>query len=299
MPDKNKSVLSSIRTRFERNKLGELLVQRGTLTPEQLREGLQNQKGSGKNLGHTLRDMGYVSNTQIRTTLFEQTAYRAIAAAFTIVIGLSSFGMTSTAKASTLSPQFQSMVHKAGYGGSRNTQNIAPTIKNFPRLFGTREVASRDISAFTKWTGILGKLDKVSFNDSKTEKFRNMPLTAKVAAVNEYVNQVRYIEDKTNFGKSDYWATPAEFFARGGDCEDFAIAKYAMLKELGVHESQMRLAIVQDKVKNIPHAVLIVYTDNGAMLLDNQIKRASQVASVDRYKPIYSINATGWWRHVS
>ena len=178
------------------------------------------------------------------------------------------------------------------------TQTIRPDVQSH-KLFGTREVASRDISAFTKWTDILNKLDRVSFNDVQTAQFKNMPLSAKVSAVNEYVNKTRYIEDKKNFGKSDYWATPAEFFARGGDCEDFAIAKYAMLKELGVLESQMRLAIVQDKIKNIPHAVLIVYTDQGPMLLDNQIKRTSQVASVDRYKPIYSINANGWWRHIS
>jgi len=296
MSDHKKSLLTAIRSRFERNKLGELLIQRGSLTPEQLREALKIQKDGGKNLGHTLRDLGYVSKTQIRTTLFEQAAYRGMAAIFTVMIGLSSFGMASTAKASTLSPQFQSMVHKASYGGKKR---VTPTARKSQKLFGTREVASQDISAFTKWTGILKKLDRVSFQDSKTEQFRHMSMVQKVSAVNDYVNQVRYIEDKDNFGQSDYWATPAEFFARGGDCEDFAIAKYAMLKELGVPESQMRVAIVQDKIKNIPHAVLIVYTNNGPILLDNQIKRASQVASIDRYKPIYSINANGWWRHLS
>ena len=280
----NKSFISSIRARFERNRLGELLVQRGKLTPEQLRIALNTQKETGQNIGHVVRDLNFVTMGQVRSTLFEQAAYRAIAATFTIVIGLSSFVMGSAAKASP-------------YGGGRTTQNIKPYVSQ--KLFGTREVASRDISAFKKWTGILGKLENVSFNNSQTEQFKNMPLSAKVAAVNEHVNKTRYIEDKNNFGKSDYWATPAEFFARGGDCEDFAIAKYAMLKELGVLESQMRLAIVQDKIKNIPHAVLIVYTDNGPMLLDNQIKKTSQVASVDRYKPIYSINANGWWRHIT
>jgi predicted transglutaminase-like cysteine proteinase len=297
----NKSFISSIRARFERNRLGELLVQRGKLTPEQLRIALNTQKETGQNIGHVVRDLNFVTMGQVRSTLFEQAAYRAIAATFTIVIGLSSFGMGSAAKASPYGAKSQftqtSMMHKASYGGGRTTQNIKPYVSQ--KLFGTREVASRDISAFKKWTGILGKLENVSFNNSQTEQFKNMPLSAKVAAVNEHVNKTRYIEDKNNFGKSDYWATPAEFFARGGDCEDFAIAKYAMLKELGVLESQMRLAIVQDKIKNIPHAVLIVYTDNGPMLLDNQIKKTSQVASVDRYKPIYSINANGWWRHIT
>lgn len=290
---------SHIRSRFERNRLGELLVQNGRLTPDQLRFVLKEQKKSGKTLGVVAQELGLVSKGQIRRTLFEQMAYRGIAASLTLILGLGSFGMISSAKASpnSVKNQYnQEMIHKASYGGL--DQNIAKP-DNPSQLFGSREVASSDISPFTKWTGVLKKLNRVSFKSGDTEKFRSMPLAKKVSAVNDYVNEVRYIEDKNNFGQSDYWATPAEFFARGGDCEDFAIAKYAILRELGVPESQMRLAIVQDKIKNIPHAILIVYTDTGPMMLDNQIKRASHASRINRYKPIYSINAEGWWRHLS
>jgi len=300
----NKSVISAIRARFERNRLGELLVQRGKLTPAQLHTALNAQKNSDKTLGHIIRDLGFVSKSQIRTTLFEQTAYRAIAAVFTLFIGISSFasgGMAKTQNLNNIKPQYgeNAMVYKAAYGGSRHQLNANPTARPSNKLFGTKEIASQDISAFKKWTDILNRLDRVSFNNAHTEAFRDLSISEKVSSVNDYVNKVRYIEDKDNFGKSDYWATPSEFFARGGDCEDFAIAKYAMLKELGIPENQMRLAIVQDKIKNIPHAVLIVYTDNGPMLLDNQIKTTSKVASVQRYKPIYSINSNGWWRHIT
>lgn len=30
--------------------------------------------------------------------------------------------------------------------------------------------------------------------------------------VNDYMNRTKYIQDNTNWGKSDYWATPVEFF---------------------------------------------------------------------------------------
>lgn len=297
-----KGIFMGLVSRFERNRLGELLVQRGRLTPAQLREALHAQKDSGETLGRILQSRGLVTHVQIRTTLLEQTAYRAIAACLTVFIGVASFHGGS-AKASSLNPrvQFQqqpaqqNLLQKVAY--QPKIQSVKP-LESYPQLFGTREVASKDISAFKKWTDILTRLDKVSFDTSKTMQFRGLPLAAKVAAVNDYVNKVRYIEDKKNYGKTDYWATPDEFFARGGDCEDFAIAKYAMLKELGVPETRMRLAIVQDKIKNIPHAVLIVYTDNGALLLDNQIKGTTRVASIDRYQPIYSINAGGWWRHL-
>ncbi len=296
----SKGFFNGIQVRFKRNKLGELLVQRGKITPEQLRNALCVQKETEQNLGSVLQDLYGVSKTSIRTSLFEQTAYRTMAASVTVLIGLSAFGMGSTVKANPYNTksQFQqtAMVHKASYNPRVN--QIRP-MKSHPRLFGSREVASSDISAFTKWTGILGRLDKVSFQEDRASMFQGLALEDKVEAVNDYVNKVTYIEDKNNFGKSDYWATPSEFFARGGDCEDFAIAKYALLKQLGVPESRMRLAIVQDKIKNIPHAVLIVYTDKGAKLLDNQIKEAQPVTRVSRYKPIYSINADGWWRHLS
>lgn len=300
---KKKGVFSHIRSRFERNRLGELLVQRGKMSSAQLHLALDKQKETGQNLGTVVTTLNYVSKNDIRTSLLQQAAYRAVAASLTIFIGLSAFGIgSSSAKAGPLTAksQFshQAKVYKAAYGGQDHLNKIqkAPSSQD---LFGTKEVASNDISAFKKWTGILNRLDKVSFDTSRSEQFRGMGLSSQVVAVNEYVNKFRYIEDKDNFGKNDYWATPSEFFARGGDCEDFAIAKYAMLKNLGVPENKMRLAIVQDKIKNIPHAVLIVYTDTGPMLLDNQMKSTKQVASVDRYKPIYSINATGWWRHLS
>lgn len=293
---------SKMRSRFKRNRIGELLVQRGKLTPHQLKQALEVQKSTGQNFGTIVTKLNYVTHNDIRTSLFQQTAYRIIVASLTLFIGLSTFGFgSSSAKAGSLNAksQFsqQGKIYKAAYGGQDHLNSFkqAPSQK----LFGTNEVASKDISAFKKWTEILNRLDNVSFDNSQMDQFRGMGMSSKVVAVNEYVNKFRYIEDKKNFGKSDYWATPTEFFARGGDCEDFAIAKYAMLKNLGVPENKMRLAIVQDKIKNIPHAVLIVYTNNGPMLLDNQMKSTKQVASVDRYKPIYSINASGWWRHLS
>jgi predicted transglutaminase-like cysteine proteinase len=293
------TLLSGFINRIERNKLGELLVQKGHLSPSQLRLALKHQKQFGGSFGQILKDMGIVSQSRIRKTLLEQMAYRGVAACLTVFIGLSTINIGQANANTTMKSQFQNqaMVHKAAFGAHRSLNNGIERPQQL--LFGSQEIASADISAFTKWTDALAKLDHIQFADSKLDQFRNMSVMGKVTAVNDYVNNFRYIEDQNNFGKSDYWASPTEFFARGGDCEDFAIAKYALLKQLGVSESQMRLAIVHDKIKNIPHAVLIVYTDNGPMLLDNQMKTTKLASSVDRYKPIYSINAVGWWRHVS
>jgi predicted transglutaminase-like cysteine proteinase len=132
---------------------------------------------------------------------------------------------------------------------------------------------------------------------AKLQSLKNSSTRDQIAAVNDYINYVSYVEDSQNYGTSDKWATPIEFLAKGGDCEDFAIAKYASLRALGFSTDQLRIAIVQDKIKNIAHAVLIVYTEQGTYVLDNQDKRLRSAAEVTRYKPVFSINATYWWLH--
>ncbi len=68
---------------------------------------------------------------------------------------------------------------------------------------------------------------------------------------------------------------------------------------LGVPESRLRIAIVQDMKKNIPHAILVVYTDKGPMILDNQIKSAVNAERISHYKPIFTINQDAWWLHTA
>src|SRR5215216_667478 len=49
----------------------------------------------------------------------------------------------------------------------------------------------------------------------------------KLKIVNDFFNQFEYIPDQEEKGQEDYWKTPDEFVRDGGgDCEDFAIAKY-------------------------------------------------------------------------
>lgn len=176
-----------------------------------------------------------------------------------------------------------------------------------PSLFGTTEVMSANIQPFTKWTGVMARY-QAQMVSSQSAQFKawynrmahlkDVPLMQKLRQVNNIVNLNRYVEDQYLYGQSDYWATPIEFIAKqAGDCEDFAIAKMMTLKALGVPESSMRIAVVQDTMKNIPHAILIVYSQGNAYILDNQIKEVVPTQNVAHYKPYYSISRTAWWRH--
>jgi len=82
----------------------------------------------------------------------------------------------------------------------------------------------------------------------------------KLNVVNTWVNYIKYKSDKKVYGTSDYWATLYEFVGKNkGDCEDYTIAKYYILKELGVDPKQMKFTYViykNRKGKKISHMVL-------------------------------------------
>jgi predicted transglutaminase-like cysteine proteinase len=170
----------------------------------------------------------------------------------------------------------------------------------------SREEISKDITPFYKWTGVLARLDtepEVLWPEEKTGSgnLKDLPLRLKAESVNEAVNTYAYLDDEDNWGKPDYWQTPVEFLSRGGgDCEDFAIAKYEWLRELGVPEDQMRIAVVYDNYQHMTHTVLTVHTDQKEppLVLDNQTTEILDGLG-DHYLPLFSINRHAWWRHTA
>jgi len=302
--DKNsKGVLNSINHYFKRNKVGEILVSRGKLTPQNLKQALLLQKQEESPLGAVLIQMGLISQGELRFALLTQSTFRSLVAVITIFAGLTSLS-SRQAQAGELKeiPQSISIAFTSATAGSVMSKTIYRSA-----LFGTSETASRDLKSFTKWSAMFERFSNEVNNrssDAVIQKWKRdltpiqgLPLKQMANEVNNLMNEVRYIGDKKNWGKSDYWGTPVEFLTNGGDCEDFAIAKYMSLRALGVPDQAMRVAIVKDLQKGIPHAILIVYTEDGAMVLDNQIKRMTNARDIGHYKPIFSINRTAWWLH--
>src|SRR5690606_13640276 len=77
-------------------------------------------------------------------------------------------------------------------------------------------------------------------------------------AVNNYMNRYPYKQDDWLYGQSDYWANVQEFLEQSGDCEDFAIAKYFSLRQLGFPAEDMQILMVYDVYSGTDHAVLRV-----------------------------------------
>jgi len=123
-------------------------------------------------------------------------------------------------------------------------------------------------------------------------------LETQLRKVNRFANQWRYRTDQQNFGESDHWATPLEFMRRSGDCEDYAIMKYVSLRRLGVPADSLRMVVVQDTLRDIAHAVLVVYANSDAFVLDNLTNAVLPHSRVSQYVPYYSVNEDSRWAHV-
>jgi predicted transglutaminase-like cysteine proteinase len=124
---------------------------------------------------------------------------------------------------------------------------------------------------------------------------RDDNVIAKLEAVNGYVNaRVRFVDDRVQYGVADRWQVPAETLGRGrGDCEDFALAKRAMLRAAGVPDRDLYLVVLKDLSRRADHAVLVVRAAGRFLVLDNGTDRIVDSSDVQDYKPMLTFAANG------
>lgn len=116
----------------------------------------------------------------------------------------------------------------------------------------------------------------------------------KLDEVNRFVNKVRFVTDQNAWGVKDYWAKPVEFFGRNkGDCEDFVIAKYFMLRKSGVAEEKLFFTYVKALRLNQAHMVLTYYETPKSipLVLDNLNFKVLPASKRKDLAYVYSFNA--------
>jgi predicted transglutaminase-like cysteine proteinase len=119
-----------------------------------------------------------------------------------------------------------------------------------------------------------------------------------LARTNDFFNQVPYALDMNHWGMEDYWATPPELLGSfGGDCEDYSIAKYLTLKDLGVPISMLRIMYVRALNLNESHMVLLYYPrpDAEPLVLDNLVGEIQLASERTDLEPVYSFNDDDLW----
>ncbi|MGH6898542.1 MAG: transglutaminase-like cysteine peptidase, partial [Geminicoccaceae bacterium] len=157
-----------------------------------------------------------------------------------------------------------------------------------PPLFGTTEFRAPSLAALPKWQHALRQIEQerstyqacshasadcpsrsvMAWRSVISSQIGRPPIE-QLRTVNRFLNEWRYKPDDQNYGRRDYWATPLEFLRHSGDCEDYAIAKYVTLRDLGFAPEQLRLVVVRDVARDLAHAVLAVYLDDEVYILDN------------------------------
>jgi predicted transglutaminase-like cysteine proteinase len=88
-----------------------------------------------------------------------------------------------------------------------------------------------------------------------------------LVTINRAINRrIKPITDLKHWGVVDRWDIPDDGW---GDCEDYQLLKRKLLAEQGLPRRAMRMTVVQDD-KGEGHAVLMIRTDRGDFILDNQ-----------------------------
>ncbi|MEH6579297.1 MAG: transglutaminase-like cysteine peptidase [Amphritea sp.] len=120
----------------------------------------------------------------------------------------------------------------------------------------------------------------------------------KLREVNRFFNQLVFIDDIKHWRKKDYWASPVEFLiTNGGDCEDFSIAKYYTLRQVGMPMEKLSIAYVKALKLNQAHMVLTYYPKPSAtpMILDNLIPEIKPANRRPDLLHVYSFNGDNLW----
>ena len=88
-----------------------------------------------------------------------------------------------------------------------------------------------------------------------------------LGSINAQVNaSVKPMSDRDHWGVEDRWDFAEDGY---GDCEDYQIIKRRLLVQAGLPRRAMRMTVVIDE-EGEGHAVLMIRTDGGDLILDNK-----------------------------
>src|SRR3954447_9954180 len=118
---------------------------------------------------------------------------------------------------------------------------------------------------------------------------------ARLGEINRAINlAIRPVSDLAQYGQIDVWTSPLATLARGGgDCEDYAIAKFIALRRAGIAPDDLRIVIMHDRVRDEDHAITAARLDGSWLTLDNRRMTMVEDVYLSNYRPIFLIDAEG------
>jgi len=148
----------------------------------------------------------------------------------------------------------------------------------------------KQINNSKKKSFIVNRLNKYQ---TLKKKVINYELIRKLSHINTFINKVLPAHDIKANSALDYWATPKEFLIGGhGDCEDYAIAKYFTLLELGIKKEKLYFAVVDVKGRRDSHMVLFYVEDKNKppLVMDNLNFKVVPLTVRKRLIPKFAFN---------
>jgi predicted transglutaminase-like cysteine proteinase len=122
---------------------------------------------------------------------------------------------------------------------------------------------------------------------------------ARLGEINRAINlSIRAMSDLAQHGQIDVWSSPLATLERGGgDCEDYAIAKFVALRRAGIAPDDLRIVIMHDTIQGEDHAVAAARLDGRWLTLDNRRMAMVWDSDVRNYRPTFVIGEHGVMRY--
>jgi predicted transglutaminase-like cysteine proteinase len=216
-----------------------------------------------------------------------------------LACGLAWFGSVSALKAETLAAPAPELA-------TRSTE---------PFGLATTALAAGDVH--DKWLGLQRRLDDDMVQLALCEGDREGCVSpaalrllaivdagrqrdgrARLGEINRAINlAIRAISDEAQYGETDVWASPLATFIRGaGDCEDYAIAKFAALRLAGIAADDLRILIMRNS-RGEDHAVAAARLDGRWLALDNRRMAMIEDTEIRNYRPTFVMDRDGIRRY--
>lgn len=188
----------------------------------------------------------------------------------------------------------------AAFAGEQKNSLIqaAPPFKNHQKLLYKSVKLDRDNSWGNQHARLLRGLLKtepcahLTFHSSS-----GAPWAKRIEIINTHINKAPYVSDQDQYNREDVWAMPHHFLQNGGDCEDFALAKFSYLAHANIAPERLFILGLQNKDASFAHASLGVMFDDGLVILDNRRSKPYQENEYStEFNLAYALNIHGLWR---
>jgi predicted transglutaminase-like cysteine proteinase len=123
---------------------------------------------------------------------------------------------------------------------------------------------------------------------------------ARIGLLNRAVDlAIRPRDDQEQWGVPDHWSAPFETLnSMAGDCEDYAIVKYAALLSAGFPKGSVKIILWRNQMPAEDHAVVGVWVDQQWLILDNRTLTLVSDTDVIRVTPKFLLDESGVRRFI-